>query len=401
MARVEGEWVACTYTIVPWRQQIGAGSKEDRMVRAIRVCIPPEIATRTFTLGSELASRSESAIRAISNLDSAHGEILKSLDRLLMRTESVASSKIENLSATSEEYARALFGNKSNSSAVAMVAGTKALSGLIASVDSTGKITEMAIKAAHHTLMKDIPREQESAGEYRRVQNWIDGSNHSPLGAIFIPPPPEDVEHLMKDLLVFANRDDIPVLAQTAITHAQFETIHPFTDGNGRIGRALVNALLRRRKVTTRVVVPIASYLVANRKAYFDDLGGYRDGHSEALLSRFISAANIASVEAGKTATTLSEFPGMWREKLGRVRSHGSTLQLLELLMSYPVFSVQELIGLMRKNPTSIYNAISRLHSVEIIAPLSDRKRNQIWGVVDLLQELEDLDHRISIKGRP
>ena len=233
MARVNREWVACTYKIVPWRQHIRAGSKEDRMVRSIRVCNPPEIATCTFKLGSELASRSESAIRAISNLDSAYGEILKSLDRLLIRTESVASSKIENLSATSEEYSRALYGNKSNSSAVAMVAGTNALTGLIASVDTTGKITEMAIKTAHHTLMKDVPREQESAGEYRRVQNWIDGSNHSPLGAIFIPPPPEDVESLMKDLLVFANRDDIPVLAQAAITHAQFETIHPFTDGNG------------------------------------------------------------------------------------------------------------------------------------------------------------------------
>ena len=396
---MEREWVACTYTILPWRQQIRAGSKEDRMVRSIRTCIPAEIATRTFTLGSELVTRSESAVKAISNLDSAHGEVLKSLDRLLIRTESVASSKIEDLSATSEEYARALYGNKSNSSAVAMVAGTNALSGLIASVGITGKITEMAIKTAHHTLMKDVPREQVSAGHYRRVQNWIGGNNHSPLGAIFIPPPPENVKQLMKDLLLFANRNDVPVLAQVAITHAQFETIHPFTDGNGRIGRALVNAILRRREITTRVVVPIASYLVANKKAYFDDLDGYRDGHSEALLGRFISAADIASVEAGKTATTLSEFPAMWKEKLGRVRSHGSTLQLLELLMSYPVFSVQELIGLMRKNPTSIYNAISRLHRAEIIAPLSERKRNQIWGVVDLLQELENLDHRIAIRG--
>ncbi len=157
------------------------------MVRSIRACIPPEIATRTFTLGSQIVARSESAVRAISNLDSVRGEVLKSLDRLLIRTESVASSRIEGLAATSEEYARAQNGNKSNASAVAMVAGTHALSGLIACVGITGKITEMAIKTAHHTLMKDLPREQESAGQYRRVQNWIGGSNHSPLGAIFIP----------------------------------------------------------------------------------------------------------------------------------------------------------------------------------------------------------------------
>lgn len=400
MARTDRDWAACAYKNVPWRQQVRDGSKEDRMVCSIRVCIPSEIATRAFSLDSGLVSKVESALNAISALDNAHGETLKSLDRLLIRTESIASSKIENLHATSEEYARAMYGNNSNSSAVAMVAGTNALIALIAAVDSGKTITESAIKIAHRTLMKDVSREQESAGEYRRVQNWIDGSNHSPLGAIFVPPPPENVESLMKDLLAFANRDDVPVLAQAAITHAQFETIHPFTDGNGRIGRALVNAILRRRRITTRVVVPIASFLVANRKAYFDDLNKYRDGYLEDLLTRFANAANIASIEATRTSTTLSELPATWRKKLGTVRSGGSTSHLLEILISNPVFSAEELVGVIGKNPTSIYNAISRLHGVAILTPLSDRKRNQIWGVTDVLHELEVLDRRIAAKGR-
>ncbi len=394
------DWVSCTYKNVPWRQQVRAGSKEDRMVRSIKVCIPAEIATRTFSLDSRSISKSESAISAISNLDSAYGKILKSLDRLLIRTESVASSKIEDLYATAEEYARALYGNNSNSSAVAMVAGTQALTSLIASVDSGKMITESAIKDAHRTLMKDVPREQESAGKYRQVQNWIDGSDHSPLGAIFVPPPPKNVESLMKDLLIFANRDDVPALVQATITHAQFETIHPFADGNGRIGRALVNTILRRKRVTTRVVVPIASFLVANRKAYFDDLNKYRDGHIESLLTRFVRASNIASVEAGKMATNLSELPAIWRKKLGTVRSGDSTSKLLELLISNPVFSAEELVGAIGKNPTSIYNAISRLHGVAILTPLSDRKRNQIWGAIAVLRELEELDRRIAMEGR-
>lgn len=394
------DWVPCTYKNVPWRQQVRAGSKEDRMVRSIKVCIPAEIATRALSLDIQSISRSESAISAISHLDSAHGEILKSLDRLLIRTESVASSKIENLYATPEEYALALYGNNSNSSAVAMVAGTRALTSLIASVDSGKMITESAIKEAHRTLMKDMPREQESAGKYRQVQNWIDGSDHSPLGAIFVPPPPENVAGLMKDLLKFANRDDVPALLQATIAHAQFETIHPFADGNGRIGRALVNTILRRKKVTTRVVVPIASFLVAYRKAYFDDLNKYRGGHIESLLTRFASASNTASVEAGNMATNISALPEIWRKKLGTVRSGDSTSQLLEVLISNPVFSAEELVGVIGKNPTSIYNAISRLHGVEIIAPLSDRKRNQIWGAVDVLRELEELDRRIAMEGR-
>ncbi len=370
------------------------------MVRSLRVCIPAEIASRTFSLDSQLISKSESAISAISNLDSAHGDALESLDRLLIRAESIASSKIENLHATSEEYARALYGNNSNASAVAMVAGTNTLTALIASVDASKKVTESALKHAHQTLMKDVPREQESAGAYRRVQNWIDGSDHSPLGAIFVPPPPEKVESLMKDLLEFANRDDVPALVQAAIVHAQFETIHPFADGNGRIGRALVNAILRRRKITSRVVVPIASFLVANREAYFNDLNAYRSGHIAGLVTRFASAADIASVEATRTATTLSELPTLWGKKLGTVRSGDATSELLEVLISKPVFIAEELIGVIAKNSTSIYNAISKLNSVEILAPLSDKRRNQIWGAVDVLQELDDLDHRIAIKGR-
>jgi len=397
---MDKDWVPCTYKKVPWRQKVRAGSKKDRMVRSIRVCIPAEIATRTFSLGSGLISRSESAVSAISHLDGVHGQTLASLNHLLIRVESVASSKIENIHATSEEYARALYGNKSNSSAIAMVAGTAALTAMIASVESGKKISELSIKDAHYTLMKDVPREQESAGKYRQVQNWIGGSDHSPLGAIFVPPPPGNVESLMKDLLVFANRDDVPALVQATIAHAQFETIHPFTDGNGRIGRALVNAILRRRNITTRVIVPIASFLVANRSAYFDDLNGYRDGHIANLLTRFTSAANIASVEAIRSATALGDLPAIWRKNLGTIRSGSSTSKLIQGLISSPVFVADELIGVIGRNPTSIYNAISRLRDAEILVPLSTRRRNQVWGAIDVLQELENLDHRIAAKGR-
>lgn len=400
MATREEEWPACTFTSVPWRQQVRAGSKADRMVRSIKVCNPPEIANRMLRFDSELASRSEFATGAISSLDSAYGKTLKSLDRLLIRSESISSSKIENLHATSEEYARALYGNNSNSSAVAMVAGTNALTALVASVSLGKPITESAVKKAHYTLMKDVPREIESAGKYRLVQNWIDGSDYSPIGAIFIPPPPENIGRLMQDLLTFANRDDLPVLVQAAVTHAQFETIHPFTDGNGRIGRALVNAILRRRGVTTWVVVPIASFLVADKTAYFEDLNKYRDGSLRGLLSRFIGAAAISAVEVGATAAVLDEIRATWRKKIGTVRTGSSTSQLLDRLISIPVFSAEELVGKIGKNPSSIYNAISKLNNVGILEPLSDQRRNQIWGAVDVLGELEDLNNRIATKGR-
>ncbi len=163
---------------------------------------------------------------------------------LLLRTESVASSKIEAVEASADDYARALHGIRSNSSAVSMAAATTALDSMITGVARGGDVELAAVTAAHLVLMRDDPAEARYAGRLRDMQKWIGGSAYSPRTAIYVPPPPEMVPTYMADLIAFVNRDDLPALAQAALAHAQFESIHPFTDGNGRIGRALINTVL-------------------------------------------------------------------------------------------------------------------------------------------------------------
>lgn len=99
------------------------------------------------------------------------------------------------------------------------------------------------------------------AGKLRTIQNWIGGSAYTPKGAAFVPPPPDRVPELMKNLVTFSNQDDLPAVAQAAIAHAQFETIHPFADGNGKTGRALTHLILRRRNLTPRIMAPVHSCL--------------------------------------------------------------------------------------------------------------------------------------------
>ena len=152
------------------------------------------------------------------------------------------------------------------------------------------------------------------------MQNWIGGSDHSPRGALYVPPPPETVADYLLDLLVYANLDDVPALVQAAIAHAQFESIHPFTDGNGRIGRALINTVLRRRGVTTRVVIPLASALVAHRDRYFELLTAYRGGSVRPLIESFAAGARIAAAESRITAGRLREIPAQWSDRRGPVR---------------------------------------------------------------------------------
>lgn len=389
-------WPACVRKTQAWRQTTRGGTRDDRMLRGITVVIPPFIADRAVPIDAALATDMELAMREITALDTAQGGTLDALGVLLLRTESVASSKIENVQASLEDYARALHGIKTNKSAVSMVAATQALKIMIDDVGRTKRIEIETITTSHATLMADAENEREYAGRLRDMQNWVGGSDYSPRGALYIPPPPETVQGFLADLIVFSNRNDIPVLAQAAVAHAQFESIHPFTDGNGRIGRALINTILRRRGATSRVVVPLASALVAHRDRYFDLLGDYRDGDPRPMIASFATSSRIAAAESRLTASRLNEIPKEWRDMVGRVRTESITDKLLTLLLRNPIVSAEELLSIFDAPPSSIYTAINRLQSVGVLRPLTDRKRNQVWGAGLVLDELDDLGIRIA-----
>jgi Fic family protein len=378
-----------------WQQAGRSGAKEDRMLRKITVSLPPMIADQDLTLDSYLATDVESAMREVSKLDATHGTDLEALGVLLLRTESVASSRIEAVEASLDDYARALHGIRANSSAVSMVAATAALDTMINNVTRHDRIALETITSAHNVLMRDDPGEAPYAGRLRTVQNWIGGSNHSPRGALYVPPPPATVPDYMTDLLTFANRDDLPALVQAAIAHAQFESIHPFTDGNGRIGRALINTVLRRRGATTRVVVPLASALVARRDRYFDLLNAYREGDVKPLIATFAESSRIAAAESQTTARRLGEIPEEWRAMV-KARAGSAAAQLLAQLPARPILSSEDALAIVDGPRSSVFAAINRLHDAGVLRPLSARKRDQVWGASLILDELEDLNLRIG-----
>lgn len=204
----------------------------------------------------------------------------------------------------------------------------------------------------------------------------------------------------MADLVAFSNRNDIPVLAQAAIAHAQFESIHPFTDGNGRIGRALVNTILPRRGATTQVVVPIASAIVAQRQRYFDMLGKYREGATTPIIGAFAGAARIAAKESQTTAKNLAEIPQQWATQVGRVRAASAIYEVLGRITASPVLTAPDAVRTMNAGESAVYRAIDRLVDAGVLIPLTDRKRNQVWGAVAILDEIEDLSTPIEIASR-
>jgi len=384
----------------PWRQQERRGSREDRTLSHVEVTIPAHIGTLEFTIPAQIAERLEESTRAITSLDASSGSVLNGLSAVLLRTESVASSKIEGIHATVDDYARALHGTRSNASASAMVAASSAMESLVTEVKHGSAITLNSLLRAHRILMSGDVSEATYAGRVRDMQNWIGGSDYSPRGALLVPPPPDLLADLMADFLTFVGRTDLPSLFQATVAHAQFESVHPFTDGNGRIGRALINAILRVRGITSTVVVPIASALVAQRDSYFAALDAYRSGDLEPIVNLFARAALIASEESGVSASHIRELSQQWRTALGRTREGSAPLVLLQHLATQPVLSSNEAERVLGAGSSVAHAAIDRLRNAGIVRPLTERKRNQIWGAGALLDELDDLDLRIQVRAR-
>lgn len=388
-------WPAHLPELRPWRQLHRGGTIEDRTLTEVVTMRPPMIAELEVRLAPAVGAAAEACVREIVALDHSHGADLKALETLLLRTESVASSKIERIEASVDDFARALHGIRSNASATSMVAAADALVAMINSVESGAAIEVEHLLLAHRALMADDQYERAYAGRFRDMQNWIGGSDYSPRIAWFVPPAAETVEGYLEDLVAFANRDDLPVLAQAAIVHAQFESIHPFTDGNGRIGRALINAVLRRRGATRQVVVPLASALVARRDEYFGLLTDYRMGRIEPIISAFSAAATIAARESQTTAGRIVKMPEVW-QLVVTARRGSAAARLLDGLVEMPVFSADDAVQAIGGSVSSVYSAIEQLHEGGVIRPLTRRVRNQVWGASDVLGEVEFLGARIA-----
>ncbi|NII40342.1 Fic family protein [Curtobacterium flaccumfaciens] len=393
-------WPAHRTTTRPWRSS-GRPPRADRMVRSVRCSLPPRIAHRSWTAPPRTAHLVARASERLRDLDRRLGDRTATFDLLLARTEAVSSSRIEDEHATLDDYARAVVGIRSNGSATAMVGATAALRAMIDDA-GRGSITAGAVLDAHAVLMHDDPLDGPAAGRWRQVQNWI-GGGASPRQAAYVPPPPDDVPDAMDDLFAFLARDDVDPIVQGAIAHAQFESVHPFTDGNGRIGRALVNAVLRRRGLTSSLVVPVAAALVADRAGYFGELVRYRDGHVDGVVTLVAAAIGTVCDEVEYAALRLDELEhdraAVHRtDERSRV-AHDSAV--LRVLLADPVLTEAAITDALPPDVPWTDAVIDDLVEAGVLRPVTERRRNRAWVASDVLAELDALAERIRAAAVP
>ena len=337
----------------------------------------------------------EEAVRSLG----AAGERLPAVEWLLARSESSASSTIEGIRSSAWRIAQASVGlterGESPSGAdAAALRNVEATRQALALGASGRPLTAADVDAVHATLMGG----DDDAGVWRDRQNWIATPlDHTPARATYVPPPPEFVPDLMADLVVAINEPAAHPLVQAAMVHVQFINIHPYGDGNGRTGRALIQLVLRRAGLIETCVPPISTALAGRRGRYFAALNRTRPEcaptdprRSQAVVSwvNLLSGASIDAVAYARNAIEhLREVRATWRSGLraAGVRADSTALRLLDVLPEHPILSAATIASHLGVDARTARRAIERLVAAGALRRRGTGQRNRVFESPDIL----------------
>lgn len=407
MVAVDGlAWPSLGWETHVWHPDPNSrGPIDDRMLGEYRSAVAPAIAYATPNLSAGTLATCAAASAAVTDLQQARS-LPAALTGALLRSESVASSKIERLDAPQRDVALAAFGSagvpggRARAVARAVAANITAMQQAVETVIE-GELVLADILRVHELLMADDPVTGSEAGRIRTVQNWIAGSDYSPRNAIFVPPHPQALQTGLTDLLAFCNRVDLHPLAQAAIAHAQFETLHPFSDGNGRTGRALVHVLWRKRALTPTVPVPVSTVLLADVDAYFAGLAAYRAGDVEGWIAQFAAAATQGATAGLSLAQQVEQLHARWLATAG-ARAGSLRRELVDFALRNPVLdsAMLERHAAVR-NKSTVYRALDRLVDDGILVEVTGQGRHRVWVAPAVFELLEGFERQIGRRQRP
>jgi Fic family protein len=377
------------------------GSRKARASFSYRAFVPDPVALLSPTLSFETHALIHDAGVAVGNLNAGDNSIgLEAIGPLLLRSEAIGSSAIEGHAVSQRNLARALIEpNSARGAARIVAANVLAMEEAIALGESERPLAAEDLLAIHARLMAHDPKAH--PGKLRTQQNWIGGRVlTSPYDARYIPPPESEVEPLVEDLVRFLNRDDIPAVAQAAIAHAQFETIHPFIDGNGRVGRCLIHVVLRRRGLATRFVPPVSVVLAARPEAYVAGLEGFRSNGLEAWCAAFAEATERAAVLGSEISREIANLVAEWFDRAGRPRRDSSTARIIPLLPAQPITSAATIRAAIGARHQRALEGLKALEAAGVLSRLSGRDWDQQFAADEVFDLVERYEARARTPSR-
>ncbi len=371
-----------------WHPDDGGGlSRKDRASGRYRAYVPDELGDRLPKLGTDAQAAAEDALAVLARADERIGPRGRYLNHLLIRSESISSSWIEGNRVTPERLAIAELLHEGSRQALDVVANVRATEAAIAGLADRGRaITVGDIVDLQHVIEPRLQR------GLREEQNWVGGPGWSPLRAAFVPPPEGEVPRLVADLARFATDTSGNPVVRAAIVHAQFETIHPFIDGNGRTGRALIHTVLRRADALRNTLIPISTVFAGDTDSYIAGLNGYRADPPklDEWVIGFAQAAERASGNAVRLSEDIAALDVQVRKELVRFRRDRGlspaiprrdavVLRILDTLASDPVLTAESVSSRLSVSPAAAHRALTELAEAGILGRGKEKGRLVCW----------------------
>jgi len=339
-------------------------------------------------------------IRMLSDADLALGRLAGIADVLpnpdlfvamYVRKEAVLSSQIEGIQCTLDEVLEA----EIDDGAIQTKAIGEVVNYVHAMNHGIARLPELPlslrlIREIHKMLMSGVRGEHKDPGEFRKTQNWIGHAGSTLMTAAFVPPPVPEMNEALSHLELFLhNRSGMPLAMQCAVVHLQFETIHPFLDGNGRVGRLLIALMFHERGALTKPLLYLSNYLKANRIEYYDRLMDVRkNGNWEGWIKFFLKGIASVSHEAAETAKRIVQFRDTAQAaafKLGK-----NEFALIDILFQHPLIDARTAERLLGVTFATANTALRNLHQAELISETTGKARNRIYRFDAYLKLFEE-----------
>ena len=345
------------------------------------VALPPE---PPVDLGGALLSKLATASIAVGRLD-GQAQTLPDADLFLamfVRQEALLSSQIEGTECTLDDVLAFELDERQDVPDVDVGEVVNYVAALNRGVDLLSELPlcNRLLREVHATLLRDGRGADKTPGEFRKTQNWIGPAGCSLAQATFVPPPVHVMQQAMSDLEKYLHESELPVLITAGLTHAQFETIHPFADGNGRTGRLLVSLLLQERGVLTKPVLYLSTYLKRHRTQYFEHLMAVREGGEwERWLDFFLDGVTESAEVATAAASAIHDLRDADRKRIGDAGGGTTDLRLLDSLYGQPLVNaswVAEHIGV---TPTTSNKMLDRFSDVGVLREITGKKRYRVY----------------------
>ncbi|MDR1042689.1 MAG: Fic family protein [Clostridiales Family XIII bacterium] len=311
---------------------------------------------------------------------------------MYVRKEALMSSQIEGTQATLEDVLDPAIGENVNRDVADVINYIKATEYAISRLAEL-PLCNRLIRETHAVLMAGARGHEKSPGEFRTSQNWIGGQGSTLKNARYIPPSPQDMEASVSDLEKYMNADDgLDALIRAALIHYQFETIHPFLDGNGRIGRLLITLFLMNKKALAKPVLYISYYLKKNRIEYYDRMTEVRaKGNYEQWAKFFLQAVLASATDAIETIHKLSALHDENAAKIEKMTMvAGTTERVFRYLEANPIVEIGKTAEALSLSYNTVLSAVKRLTDIGVLKQTSGKARNKVFSYVaylDLLRE--------------